>query len=109
MKFTEAASKYSDASNAAEGGDLGPINWSDLESGIREALKDLKKGQVSRPIRMGGGIQIFQVVDRIEVDKEEMARVKEKIRGLLAQRQAEGKIKEWLRKLRESAIIKVNF
>lgn len=109
LDFEKAAAQYSEAGNAAEGGDMGTVTWDDLAPPIREALEKLEEGQVSRPVQMPHGFMIFQLVALIGEDTQAAAQAREKIREMLTQKMLEEKFREWIQELRSSALIKVNF
>ncbi|WP_207063630.1 peptidylprolyl isomerase [Motiliproteus sp. SC1-56] len=62
--FAETAVAVSKAANALEGGDLGWRNLAELPETVAEAAKELKPGEITRPVRMGGGFHILKLVDR---------------------------------------------
>lgn len=62
MSFEDAAIRYSEASNALQGGDLGWTNLSEMPESVAETLSTMQDGQVSPPIRDPGGFHIFKVL-----------------------------------------------
>ncbi|OMH32158.1 peptidylprolyl isomerase [Motiliproteus sp. MSK22-1] len=61
--FAETSIAVSSSPRALEGGDLGWRKQSELPEAIRNALKNVEKGQLTQPFRMGGAFQIVKVVD----------------------------------------------
>ncbi|MDY6852353.1 MAG: SurA N-terminal domain-containing protein, partial [Thermodesulfobacteriota bacterium] len=57
LDFAEAAAKYSEGSNAKDGGDLGLVGWDEMAAGIKAALEKLEPGQTTPPVRTAIGIQ----------------------------------------------------
>ena len=63
LAFSSAAISYSDSQEALEGGEVG---WRDLNSipaFFADAIRDLKPGEFSKPIRSPGGFHIVRVND----------------------------------------------
>ena len=63
LDFSSAAISYSDGQEALEGGEVG---WRDLNSipaFFADAIRDLKPGQFTKPIRSPGGFHIVKVND----------------------------------------------
>ena len=56
------------------------MSWDSLSSELREALKDLKPGQISEPLELHGSIFLFQVgtwlKDPADQDVESLRRAK---------------------------------
>jgi len=109
LDFAEAAAKYSEGSNAKDGGDLGLVGWDEMDNRIKAALEKLEPGQTTPPVRTAMGIQLFYLVERLDQDEEAVAKAKEKIRELLTRRMLKKKYIEWLEGLRSKALIKINF
>ncbi|MBW2060818.1 MAG: SurA N-terminal domain-containing protein [Deltaproteobacteria bacterium] len=105
--FTDAAREYSEGSNAAAGGDMGLVAWNEMAPAIKEALKNLKDGQVTHPIRLGQTIQILQVVTRYGSDEKAVIQAKRRIQEILITLELEKKYNEWLRETRTKSIIKI--
>lgn len=119
--FEELAAEYSDGMNEVMGGDLGVVSFKDLDRRIRAAMEKLKPGKVSKPVKAGEAIHIFQVVEIVENDeakekndnKEEVqsqfsAEDMERARKILTDRRLKDKYEEWIRSLKDSAIIQIN-
>jgi peptidyl-prolyl cis-trans isomerase SurA len=117
LDFETAAARYSDGGNAAQGGDMGDIAWEDMNEHIRGALQNLRPGQVSQPLVGGGGIQLFQVVERetpvkkpskdeetLQIPEEE----KERVRRILTEKRLQARFQEWVQELRSRAYVKIN-
>lgn len=95
--FGQIASRFSDAPEAKQGGDLGWRNILELSPVFTEALKDAQKNTLIGPIQSPGGLHLIAVRDRrgdqavvtTEFDarhiliKPDAVRSKEKTRALL--------------------------
>ena len=84
---------------------------------IRSALSNLRPGEVSQPIVLGTGVQLFQVVEREapvkKPSKEEEtiqipAEEKERVRRMLMEKKLQARFQEWVEELRGRAYIKIN-
>src|ERR1041384_327729 len=62
--FQKLVTEASESQSKANGGLVGPINLSDMSTGIRDAIEKLKPGEVTAPIRTTRGYQIFQLESR---------------------------------------------
>lgn len=65
--FQEQARRFSQASSAAQGGDLGWLRLSVLPDSLQEALQTMTPGQLAGPIASPGGISILYLIDRRRV------------------------------------------
>jgi peptidyl-prolyl cis-trans isomerase SurA len=61
--FAQVAATWSDANDAQQGGNLGWRTPARLPSIFVEAVRSLKKGEVSEPLRSPAGFHIVKVVD----------------------------------------------
>ena len=104
LDFASAAISYSDSQEALEGGEVG---WRDLNSipaFFADAIRDLKPGQFTAPIRSPGGFHIVKVNDfreqRQVVVKEYHARhIMVEINELVTARAAMDRITDIKRRL----------
>ena len=62
--FKQLAIANSDDQSALEGGDLGWRKQAQLPSLFNEAIKSLKPGEISKPIRSGAGFHLLKLYDR---------------------------------------------
>jgi peptidyl-prolyl cis-trans isomerase SurA len=61
-KFEDMAIKYSSGRNALKGGDLGKRKASELPQLFVDAIKDLKPGETSKPVKSASGFHLLQLV-----------------------------------------------
>ena len=59
-KFEDIAKKYSNCSSAKQGGDLGDVPISKLDSDFAETLEILKINEISKPVRTRFGYHLIQ-------------------------------------------------
>lgn len=63
MDFTAAAIRYSDASNALDGGDLGWRSAQEIPPAFAQIIGGMKPGDVAGPIRGASGFQLLKLVE----------------------------------------------
>ena len=61
-KFEDMAIKYSSGRNALQGGDLGERKANELPELFVEAVKDLKTGETSKPVKSASGFHLLEIV-----------------------------------------------
>ena len=61
--FKNSAAIYSFSESAKIGGDIGWINENSLNENIKKNIKDLKNGQITKPIILSNGIMILKLED----------------------------------------------
>ncbi|MBT8118138.1 MAG: peptidylprolyl isomerase [Gammaproteobacteria bacterium] len=60
-EFEDMAIKYSSGRNALKGGDLGERKANELPQIFVDAVKDLKPGEVSKPVKSASGFHLLQL------------------------------------------------
>ncbi|MHC1727969.1 MAG: peptidylprolyl isomerase [Syntrophobacteraceae bacterium] len=107
--FAAMARQHSKGPAAADGGDIGFMPPEELAPYIAEAVKGLRKGEVSGLVRGPGGFYLVQVsdIDRKVQSKSDPA-FREKIRGDLFQKEVNRRFDEWVRNLESKAFIQIS-
>lgn len=106
--FGELARKYSDLPSSEDGGDLGTFLLEDMAEDMKEAVAELKAGEVSEIIETPVGYQFFKVLsagEDVVVEKEPYESVREEIRNALFEAEAEKTYKQWVKELKDKAYI----
>ncbi len=62
--FPELARRLSDATTAAQGGDLGWVKPDTLPAAMAEAVAQMRPGQLAGPIQVPGGVSILYLIDQ---------------------------------------------
>jgi peptidyl-prolyl cis-trans isomerase SurA len=70
MEFGAAAIRYSDASDALEGGDLGWRRMDEIPPAFADTVSAMKPGQVSQILRGPTGFHILKLVDQRKGDRK---------------------------------------
>jgi foldase protein PrsA len=108
MDFAALAKKYSTASEAEEGGDMGYFSPGDMPAFINEAVAGLKKGDISTIVKSPYGWHIFRIEDIAEAETP----IFEKARAEVLDRYFDMKKDEyfgvWMEDLRKKTDIKIN-
>jgi len=103
--FPRLAADHSDAPSKANGGLIGPFKRTDLSPALLKVIDDLKTGDVSEPLRVARGYQLF----RLESQTEEKVLGFDAARGAIGDRVAQEKqrieLQKYLERQREQAII----
>ncbi|MBV8888313.1 MAG: peptidylprolyl isomerase [Alphaproteobacteria bacterium] len=63
-RFSAVAQQFSQSATAAVGGDIGWVRPDQLSPDLGKAVSGLKPGELSAPIRTGGGYYLLLVLDR---------------------------------------------
>jgi peptidyl-prolyl cis-trans isomerase SurA len=63
-QFTQVARQFSQSAEAAQGGDVGWVLPGMLDPEVEQIIDGMSKGQLTRPLRLGGGYYIFLLIDR---------------------------------------------
>lgn len=62
--FAELARQFSDAANAADGGQVGWVQPGQVDESVRQRLAELDVGKVTDPIRDADTVRIYKLLDR---------------------------------------------
>lgn len=108
--FKELASQYSDLPSAVDGGDIGVFQADEMASYMRDAVTQLKPGEISPVIESPEGYMIFKLLSSQEgqiITKVPYESVKEEIRNTLYQQEMRKRYDTWLDEIRNQAYIKI--
>jgi len=103
--FAAVARTASRDGSAAAGGDLGWLSRGELQPLFEEPTLRLARGEVSAPIKSDVGYHLFRLEDREELTAEMLAQLRQQARDILIQRKAQERLDDWMRSLREKALI----
>jgi len=103
--FALLAQKYSEDPSGKAGGDLGFIRKDVMAKEFTDVLSQMKIGDVSQPFWTDRGLHIIRLEEK--ADKQSVAAVKEAARLKLQEQYFAERYKQWMRELRESAIIEI--
>ncbi|OCG30290.1 peptidylprolyl isomerase SurA [Gilliamella sp. Choc4-2] len=105
--FEAAAKTYSEDPGSADNG--GNLGWSVPErydTGFKNGLLKLKKGQISEPVKSAYGWHLIQLIDTRKVDRTELAKQEQAYRLIFNRKFAE-EAQVWIKELKDDAYIKI--
>ncbi|MBM9537211.1 SurA N-terminal domain-containing protein [Desulfobulbus alkaliphilus] len=108
--FNQLAKQYSDLPSSVDGGDLGVFQRHEMATAMRQAVVNLKPGQISEIIELSNTYQIFKLLSSQTgqiTAKVPYESVKEEIRDLLFQQEMETRFNEWLQNIRDKAYVRI--
>lgn len=105
--FIFLAKKYSIASNASDGGDLGTFDIYNFSKSIKDSISILNKGEYTDVISTAQGFQIFYIDDIVLEGAKTLQQAYDEIHGTLYNEQVEKKFETWLESLKKKAHIKI--
>ena len=105
--FAELAQKNSDGPEAAEGGNLGEVREDELLPPFAEALKSMKPGDISKPIKSSLGFHIIALDEVIPPRPRDLTEVENQIKSILYKKRTEEHYHKWLRELKKKAFIEI--
>jgi peptidyl-prolyl cis-trans isomerase SurA len=107
QRFADLARDNSDASTAKDGGALGGYKKGDLNKAIEDAVWDLPRGAVTKPIKIQTGYEIFKVEDHTKAGLAPLADVKSEIENALYGPKMQPQVREYLTRLRTQAFLQI--
>ncbi len=102
-KFSILAKKFSEGPFKNNGGDLGFFKKNELLPQIRKAVENMKPGDI-KVVKTRIGIHIIKLVD-IKSKNQKMTLLMKKAEEELKNKLLDKKLKEWLKELRQQALI----
>lgn len=103
--FGDLARVYSDDVSKSNGGELGWFAPGDINDAILAAVKPLKTGEVSAPVRTSHGIHIVKLEEHEVPGVVPLSEVKEQIRNELVDEQSATALQNWV----ESDLVKQHY
>ncbi len=103
--FAELAKEYSEASDAASGGDMGWVQQGRFMDRIDKAIFSLDAGQASDPIQTQLGLHLFRVEEKRQSAGISYQEAIPRIENYLYKKKVADELKLWLAELREKAFI----
>src|SRR3954464_13471887 len=107
MKFSEAATKYSDGPTAQQGGDLGLFKRGTLSKDLEELTFNMKPGENSDVIHTKQGFVILKVIQHQTAGIPPEKEVEPQIQEAIYLQKLQPALREYLTKLREESYIDI--
>ncbi len=106
-RFPDMARDNSDAATAKDGGALGGYKKGELTKQIEDAVWNLPKGSVTKPMKLANGFEIFKVDEHTKQGLAPLADVKSDIENQLYGPKMQPKVREYLTQLRTQAFLQI--
>ena len=103
--FPRLAAESSDAPSKANGGLIGPFKRTDLAPALLKVVDGLKPGDISAPIRVAKGYQLFKLESRTEERVQAFDVARSQIADRVAQEKQRVELQKYLERQRTQAII----
>ncbi len=103
--FGDLARVYSDDDSKSNGGELGWFAPADINDSILAAVKSLKPGDVSAPVRTSHGIHIVKLEEHEVPGVVPLSEVKTEIRSALVDQKSNEQLEKWV----ESDLVKQHY
>jgi parvulin-like peptidyl-prolyl isomerase len=103
--FADLARVYSDDDSKSNGGELGWFAPADINDSILAAVKPLKPGEISAPVRTSHGIHIVKLEEHEVPGVVPLSEVKAQIRAQLVDQQSSVQLEKWV----ESDLVKQHY
>ena len=106
--FAELAKQFSsDEESKKMGGELGWYPVEQMTPEIKEGVKDLETGQVSRPLMSPFGIHILKALDRREGRKLNLEDDWDALKDMVRRKKTNDVVTEWVEKLRQEIYVEI--
>lgn len=103
--FALVASEVSTAASKANGGQIGPINMTDLAEAVRARVEQLEVGDVGAVDQTAAGYQILKLEAMTPATPTEFEEIRASIVNSVAESREDKALNDYLAELREAAII----
>lgn len=105
--LAELATKHSQGPGASKGGMLDPVSTTDMLPAMRQAVGEMKPGEISKVLRVPGGFVFFELINKGGDDVLPLPEVREQIRDKLENEALEKKFKTWMEDLRKKTFVQI--
>jgi len=101
------AKELSEGPEKESGGDLGSFNTGELAENLESSVKELEVGSLTDWIDVGTGWYVIQLAERQEPRLKSFEESRDAIQEKLYQEAEQGKLEEYIKKLKETSYIKI--
>jgi parvulin-like peptidyl-prolyl isomerase len=105
--FAAVARESSEGSKSGDGGDFGWVNSADLRPEFKEAIADLKPGEISEPVEAGDELYIIKLEEFQPAGTIPFEEVRKSIEDQLRDEEADRLYKAWTNRLRRKFYVQV--
>jgi parvulin-like peptidyl-prolyl isomerase len=103
--FEKLVAEASESASKSNGGLIGPINVSELATGIRDAVEKMQPGDITQPIRSTRGYQLFQLETRTADEPQPFDDVRDHIAQMVGEARLDVETVKYLQQLRAQAYL----
>jgi parvulin-like peptidyl-prolyl isomerase len=103
--FARVAAEVSDSTSKANGGLIGPVKSDELAPELQAVFAKMKVGDVSDPIRMQRGYQLFAIESSTEQKVKTFDEARQDISDRIAEEKRRAETQKYIEKLRAAATI----
>jgi peptidyl-prolyl cis-trans isomerase SurA len=107
ISFDDAAARFSQGPNPSQGGDLGFIDWQRLAPEWRQALDNLEQEELSQAFQVRGTGAMLKLIEKRPGGVIELSQVEDKIRQEIFDSKLDQRFEDYIRGLREKAVIDI--
>lgn len=104
-RFADVAKKYSDGSNAAQGGDIGMMKMSNMASSVAAVVNKMDVNETSGIIDSKSGYLILKLVERFSPGIAKFDEVEQHINEILYNQKMQPQLRDYLTQLRKESYI----
>ncbi len=105
--LADLATKNSQGPGATKGGELEPVSTKDMVPVMRQALGEMKPGDISKVLTIPGGFVFFELLERSGDSVLALPQVREQIRDKLENEALEKKFQSWMANLRKKTFVEI--
>jgi parvulin-like peptidyl-prolyl isomerase len=103
--FEKLVTESSDSPSKSSGGLIGPINISEMSTGIRDAIDKMQPGEITQPIRTTRGYQLYKLESRTAAERQAFDSVRDDIAQKIGEARLDVETAKYLQQLRTQAYI----
>jgi peptidyl-prolyl cis-trans isomerase SurA len=103
--FETLVAEASQSPSKPAGGLIGPINISEMSTGIRDAIDKMKPGEITQPIRTTRGYQLYKLESRTAAERQPFDAVRDEIAQKIGEARLDVETAKYLQQLRAQAYI----
>jgi peptidyl-prolyl cis-trans isomerase SurA len=107
-EFSRIAQRHSRGPNAEKGGDMGMVAFQDLHGKLKDVVRGLEAGQMSRVFSFRGGYALLRLNRELSGGGEEaFSRVRDRVREKAYAKKVRRRYREYVDKLRSKAVVDI--
>ncbi len=106
-RFALYAMQFSEAPSVVNGGNIGWVKSGQLDTKIDDALKNMKDGDISDPIKVENGFYIIKLEKTYDPNKTKAVPDKTEVERMLQNAKTEAFAQKFLQKIRQQAVVEI--